>query len=97
MKNKLIIENDDDKIVCQPLLKITTEEEEYFIYTKNEKNNCGDTVCYVASYNFLNGKQTLTPIENIETVEFLDSILLQVQSLINKKERVEKNGKKEKE
>lgn len=89
MKNKLILETGKDKIEYNPLIKIALEEKEYIIYTKGELNECGDIICYGATYNFVNGKQIVEPIKEDETLEFLDSILMQIQEIVNKKESSE--------
>lgn len=88
MINKLVIDN-KKKDIYKPLLKIKTENEEYIIYTKNEQNKLGDTVCYVSSYIFSDGTQRLEKIENDETIEWLDNIFMQVENLVNKKESSE--------
>lgn len=85
MINKLVIDN-KKKDTYKPLLKIKTDNEEYIIYTKDEQNKLGDTVCYVSSYNFSDGVQRLEKIESDETIEWLDNIFMQVQNLMNKKE-----------
>lgn len=84
MKNKLVIDN-KKKDTYKPLLKIKTEAEEYIIYTKNEQNKLGDTICYVSSYSFNDGTQRLEMVDDV-TLEMLDNIFMQVENLVNKKE-----------
>lgn len=86
MKNNLMVESENGKISYKPLVKIDAMDDEYIIYTSNELNKCGDIVCYVASYEFLDGKQKLRPIKDEKTLEMLDSILEHVQNMMNKKE-----------
>lgn len=92
MKNKLVIDEDIDKKEYRPIVKITMEDEEFIIYTKDEINKIGDVICYVSSYCYVDGKQVLKPIKDKRKLEILDNIFLQVQNLINKKDR----GKDEK-
>lgn len=89
MENKLIIEQNEKKVEFIPLIKVDMEDKEYIIYTKDEQNELGDTVCYVSTYNFKNGSQTLEPIDEENTLEFLDEILMHVQTIMNKKESSE--------
>lgn len=89
MKNKLVIDKNDTKEEVTPLLNIETNNKKYMIYTKNEKNNCGDVICYASLYQIENGKQYLEPITEESTLEFIDGILMHVQELMNKKESSE--------
>ena len=67
------------------LFKVDTEDKKsYVVYTKNEKNKDGEVVAYAANYNICDGKQSLEPVDDENTLEFLDTILLQVQSKMNK-------------
>ena len=86
MKNKLVIDEDIDKKEYKPIVKITMEDEEFIIYTKNEINKLGDVICYVSTYCYVDGKQVLKPIKDKRKLEILDNIFLQVQNLINKKD-----------
>lgn len=87
MKNKImVIDDEGKKVVYHPLLKVLSEDGEYIIYTLNEKNKNGDTVCYVSAYNFENGQQVLKAVDEDNMLEFMDSILIHVQNLMNKKE-----------
>ena len=84
MKNKLVVEENIDKKEYKPIIKITMEDEEFIIYTKDEINKLGDVICYVSSYCYEDGKQVLKPIKDKRKLEILDNIFLQVQNLINK-------------
>ena len=86
MKNKLVIDEDIDKKEYRPIVKITIEDEEFIIYTKNEINKLGDVICYVSTYCYVDGRQVLKPIKDKRKLEILDNIFLQVQNLINKKD-----------
>ena len=46
-------------------------------------NECGDIIAYAASYDYSNGSQKISPIEDADILEFLDVILLQIQSKMN--------------
>lgn len=71
---------------CKILFKVEINKEKYVIYTNEEKNEYGDIIAYAASCDD-NG---LNPIEDEELLEYLGTILLQIQKNI-------KNGKKESE
>ncbi len=91
MKNKIVIENDDNKETYKLLLKVETHDNKYIIYTKDELNDCGDTICYVATYEFTGEKQIIKAVLDEQTIEFLDSLLIHIQTLANKKESSEFN------
>ena len=82
-KNKLVIEYGDNKEEFDILLKIEASDKEYIIYTKHEQNECGDIIAYAGGYEFFDGKQKITPVEDEEILEFLDIILLQIQNKMN--------------
>lgn len=87
MKNKLIIEQNDKEVKhYRPLIKLETDKDTYIIYTENKKNDLGDIICYAGIYEMVDGNQVLKPIKDEETLEFLDSILINVQNSMNKKE-----------
>lgn len=86
--NKLIVESDSGKEIFEILIKVETNDEVYIIYTKNELNKYGDTIAYAASYEFVDGKQILKPVINDSILEFLDSILVQIESKMNKESEV---------
>ena len=67
-------------------MKVSTENGEYVIYTKDEVNNIGDIICYVGKYEFEVGMQRILPIENMDTLENLDEIFRQIIMLLNKRE-----------
>lgn len=85
MKNKLIIDNDESKEEYRILIKVDTKDKEYLIYTRDEENSCGDIICYAGIYERIGGIQQLRPIEDTNTLEYLDGILMQVQNKMNKK------------
>ena len=82
-RNNLVIEAGDKSEVYDILLNIEAEEANYLIYTKHEKNDCGDTIAYAATYDFQKGKQKIRPVADEATLEFLDVILLQIQNKMN--------------
>ena len=82
-ENNLIIENGNEKEMYKVLLNIEANDKTYIIYTKNEQNDYGDTIAYAGNYEFRNGRQKITPIEDEEILEFLDMILLQIQNKMN--------------
>ena len=88
-KNNLVIESGDGKENYDILLNVLADDTNYIIYTRHEKNDCGDTIAYAANYEFNNGKQKITPIEDEEGLEFLDGILLQIQEKMNGGEQYE--------
>lgn len=82
-KNNLVVEMNDTKEVYDILVNVEANEANYIIYTKNEKNECGDTIAYAANYEFVDGKQKIQPIEDDDVLEFLDTILMQIQNKMN--------------
>ena len=84
MKNKIMIDN-KNKDEYTVLFKVDTEDNKSYVeYTKNEKNKDDEVIAYAANYSVCDGKQLLEPIDDESTLEFLDTILLQVQSKMNK-------------
>lgn len=88
-KNNLVIESGDSKEVFDILINVEANDTNYIIYTKHEKNECGDTIAYAANYEFIDGKQKIIPIEDDDILEFLDVILMQIQNKMNGGEIVE--------
>ncbi len=84
--NKVVVLKNDKKEEYRTLVKVEMGSECYIIYTKDEVNNCGDLICYASKYEDDLGKQKLIPIKEEKILELLDSILLQVQSKMNKLE-----------
>ena len=82
-KNNLVIESGDGKECFDILFNVEANDTNYIIYTKHEKNECGDTIAYAANYEYSSGKQKITPIEDEDVLEFLDVILLQIQNKMN--------------
>ena len=85
MVNKLIIDN-KNKDTYKIIMKVSTDDGEYLIYTKDELNNIGDTICYAGKYELDDGMQKILPIESAEMLENLDEIFRQIIMLLNKKE-----------
>lgn len=81
--NKLVIENGDKTEKYDILLNIEVSNNNYIIYTKREQNEYGDIIAYAGNYEFLNGIQSIKPIEDEEVLEFLDRVLLNIQSKMN--------------
>lgn len=88
-KNSLVVELGEGKENYDILLNIEADNTNYIIYTKHEHNDCGDIIAYAANYEFNNGKQKISPIEDENVLEFLDGILLQIQDKMNGGEYVE--------
>lgn len=86
MKNKIIVDQNENKEEYHILFKVETDKEDinYIVYTNGEKTRDGEEIAYAASYSKINGKQVLEPIEEEYILEFLDSVLLQAQSKMNK-------------
>ncbi len=82
-ENKLIIEKDDGKEIYDILINIELNDNNYIIYTKHEENECGDTIAYAGNYEFKDGKQHVKPVEDDTILEFLDTILIQIQRKMN--------------
>lgn len=87
--NKLIIENGEKIEKYDILLNIEVSGNNYVIYTKREKNEFGDIIAYAGNYEFLDGVQFIKPIEDEEILEFLDRVLLNIQSKMNGGENIE--------
>ncbi len=87
--NKLIIENGEKVEKYDILLNIEVSGNNYVIYTKREKNEFGDIIAYAGNYEFLDGVQFIKPIEDEEILEFLDRVLLNIQSKMNGGENIE--------
>lgn len=85
MANKLIIDN-KEKDTYKVLMKISLNDGEYVIYTSDEENKFGDTICYVGKYEIDDGSQKLLPIKNVDTLENIDEVFRQIISLLDKKE-----------
>lgn len=85
MVNKLIIDN-KNKDTYKIIMKVSTNDGDYLIYTKDEVNNIGDTICYVGKYEIDKGMQKIIPIENVDILENLDEIFRQMVVSLNKKE-----------
>ena len=87
--NKLIIENGEKVEKYDILLNIEVSGNNYVIYTKREKNEFGDIIAYAGNYEFLDGVQFIKPIEDEEILEYLDRVLLNIQSKMNGGEYIE--------
>ena len=81
--NKLVIETGDSCEKYGILLNIEVNNNNYVIYTKREQNEYGDIIAYAGNYEFLDGVQSIKPIEDEEILEFLDRVLLNIQSKMN--------------
>ena len=85
MKSRIIIDKEKSKDEYNILFKVETDYDDinYVVYTKGEKNEDGEIIAYAGKYAMESGKQKIEPIEDDYTLEFLDSILLQVQRKLN--------------
>lgn len=88
MKNKIIlIDKNDKKCEYDPIIKVSTSDKDYLVYTDNKKNKMGDTIFYVSSYEYLDGIQVLNSISDYE-LEVIDKLFTQV---LNKEKKMEGN------
>ena len=89
MKNRIIVAQNETKDEFKILFKVETDNKDmnYLIYTKEEENEDGEIIAYAGKYEVENGKQKIVPIADDYTLEFLDSILLQVQRKVNQAEK----------
>ena len=78
--NRIIIDKTNQKEEYKVLLRVKDDNDEYIIYTKNEKNDCDEILAYAGKYLIKDGCQVILPIEDENILELLDNILLQVQS-----------------
>lgn len=86
MKNKIIlIDKNDKKCEYNPIVRISTTDKEYLIYTDNLKNKMGDTIFYVSTYEYLSGKQVLGSVSDME-IEIIDKLFTQV---LNREKKME--------
>lgn len=86
MKNKIIlIDKNDKKCEYDPIVRISTTDKEYLIYTDNLKNKMGDTIFYVSTYEYLSGKQVLGSVSDME-IEIIDKLFTQV---LNREKKME--------
>lgn len=86
MKNKIIlIDKNDKKCEYDPIVRISTTDKEYLIYTDNLKNKMGDTIFYVSTYEYLSGKQILGSVSDME-IEIIDKLFTQV---LNREKKME--------
>lgn len=83
-ENNLVIQNENGKEMYKVLLNIEANDKTYIIYTKNEQNDYGDTIAYAGNYEFVDGKQSIKPVEDEIVLEFLDTILMQIQNKMNR-------------
>lgn len=83
-ENNLVIQNGNGKEMYKVLLNIEADDKNYIIYTKNEQNDYGDTIAYAGNYEFVDGKQSIKPVEDEIVLEFLDTILMQIQNKMNR-------------
>ena len=81
--NKLVIENGDTSEKYDILLNVELNNNNYVIYTKREQNEYGDVIAYAGNYEFLDGVQSIKPIDDEEILEFLDRVLLNIQAKMN--------------
>ena len=82
-ENKLIIASKDGKEVYDILFNVELDKRNYLIYTKHEKNEWEDVIAYAGDYDFSDGRQSIKPVEEEDILEFLDTILMQVECNIN--------------
>ena len=82
-ENKLIIASKDGKEVYDILFNVELDKRNYLIYTKHEKNEWGDVIAYAGDYEFIDGRQSIKPVEEEDILEFLYTILMQVECNIN--------------
>lgn len=85
MKNKIIIiDKNNKKCEYDPIIKVSTSDKEYLVYTDNKKNKMGDIIYYVSLYEYLDGVQVLDSISEYE-LEVIDKLFTQV---LNKEKKI---------
>ena len=90
MKNsKLILEKGKSKEEYNIILKVEAINKEYILYTKGETDSDGEVIAYAAIFEENDGKQLIKPLEDNNMLEFLDSILINLQNKISTKEESE--------
>lgn len=78
MKNKLIIiDKNNEKKEYNPLVRVSTNSKEYLLYASDKTNKMGDTICYVSTYEYVDGHQKLESVSESE-IEVLDRIFAHV-------------------
>lgn len=88
MENKLEIELNGKKEIYDILLKVDVKDENgtYILYTKNEKNEVGDTIVYAGVLEEKGDGVNIKPVMDDEKLELLDDLLEQIMTRTNKKE-----------
>ena len=84
--SKIIVEKGKSKEEYNIILKVEAMGDEYILYTNGETDESGEVIAYAGKYELKDDKQVIIPIEEDYILEFLDSILLHIQSKINSKE-----------
>lgn len=85
MENNILMDNkkkEKYKILFE--LDLNDNDDKYVVYTRNQKNKDGDFIAYAAKYNIKDGNQFLEPILDEDIYEYMNDILLQIQSKMNK-------------
>ena len=70
--NKLVIENGDTCEKYDILLNVELNNNNYVIYTKREQNEYGDVIAYAGNYEFLDGVQSIKPIDDEKILQLPD-------------------------
>lgn len=87
MQNKLELKENGKKVVYNILLTVDTKDNKYILYTKNEKNDVDEIIVYAGILHESGSDVEITPVLDDEVLEYLDSVLIQVQN--NAKKEVE--------
>ena len=87
MQNKLELKENGKKVVYSILLTIEAKDNKYILYTKNEKNDVDEIIVYAGILHENGEEVEISPVLEDDVLEYLDSILIQVQN--NYKKEVE--------
>lgn len=86
MQNKLELKENGKKVVYDILLTIEAKDNKYILYTKNEKNDIDEIIVYAGILHEHDKEIEITPVLDDDILEYLDSILIQVQNNAKKEE-----------
>lgn len=86
MNNRLELMENGKKKIYDILLNVENKDgSKYVLYTAGEKNDIDETIVYAGIITGDEDNITVSPIMDDEVLEYLDGILMQIQSK-NKKE-----------
>ncbi|MEG1892557.1 MAG: DUF1292 domain-containing protein [Bacilli bacterium] len=83
--NLLILKMNGKDEKFKIILKVkSTDDETYFLYTKNELNETDETIVYAGKLIESEKGELLEPINDDETLEILSKLLMQMEEKTNK-------------